>query len=96
MFLSLCVFFWVFFFLFYQFIATLHPCAHAQSCNPVVCSPPASSVHGFFQARILEWVAISFSSLFCFLNIYLFVFGCAESLLLCGLFSRRDEQGLLS
>jgi len=25
------------------------------------CSPPGSSVHGFFQARILEWVAISFS-----------------------------------
>ena len=26
------------------------------------CSPPGSSVHGFFQARILEWVAISFST----------------------------------
>ena len=26
-----------------------------------VCSPPASSVHGIFQARTLEWVAISFS-----------------------------------
>ena len=25
------------------------------------CSPPGSSVHGTFQARILEWVAISFS-----------------------------------
>ena len=25
------------------------------------CSPPGSSVHGIFQARILEWVAISFS-----------------------------------
>ena len=25
------------------------------------CSPPSSSVHGIFQARILEWVAISFS-----------------------------------
>ena len=25
------------------------------------CSPPASSVHGILQARILEWVAISFS-----------------------------------
>ena len=28
-------------------------------CNPVDCSPPGSSVHGIFQARILEWVAIS-------------------------------------
>ena len=30
-------------------------------CNPVDCSPPCSSVHGIFQARVLEWVAISFS-----------------------------------
>ena len=42
-------------------------CVHmrAQSC-PTVCdpmdySPPGSSVHGVLQARILEWVAISFS-----------------------------------
>ena len=30
-------------------------------CYPVDCSPPGSSVHGIFQARILEWVTISFS-----------------------------------
>ena len=30
-------------------------------CDPVDCSPPGSSAHGIFQARILEWVAISFS-----------------------------------
>ena len=30
-------------------------------CNPMDCSLPASSVHGIFQARILEWVAISSS-----------------------------------
>ena len=29
-------------------------------CNPMNCSLPGSSVHGTFQARILEWVAISF------------------------------------
>ena len=29
-------------------------------CNPMDCSPPGSSVHGFLQARILEWGAISF------------------------------------
>ena len=38
---------------------------NAQSCptlcDPVDCSPPGSSVHGILQARILEWVAISFS-----------------------------------
>ena len=36
-----------------------------QSCptrwDPRDCSPPGSSVHGIFQARILEWGAISFS-----------------------------------
>ena len=36
-----------------------------QSCptlsNPMDCSPPGSSVHGTFQARVLEWVAIAFS-----------------------------------
>ena len=30
-------------------------------CGPMDCSLPGSSIHGIFQARILEWVAISFS-----------------------------------
>ena len=30
-------------------------------CNPTDCSPPGSSVHGTFQARVLEWGAIAFS-----------------------------------
>ena len=30
-------------------------------CDPVGCNPPGSPVHGIFPARILEWVAISFS-----------------------------------
>ena len=30
-------------------------------CHPMDCSLPGSSIHGIFQARILEWVAISFS-----------------------------------
>ena len=37
-----------------------------QSCqtlsNPMDCSLPGSSTHGIFQARVLEWVAIAFSS----------------------------------
>ena len=37
----------------------------AQSCStlsdPMDCSPPGASVHGIFQARVLEWVAIAFS-----------------------------------
>ena len=38
-------------------------CSVAQSCltlqDPIDCSPPDSAVYGIFQARILEWVAIS-------------------------------------
>ena len=30
-------------------------------CDPIVCSLPAFSIHGILQARIMEWVAISFS-----------------------------------
>ena len=30
-------------------------------CDPRDCNPPSASVHGIFQARILEWVAISFT-----------------------------------
>ena len=37
----------------------------AQSCltlsDPMDCSPPGSSVHGIFQAEVLEWGAIAFS-----------------------------------
>ena len=39
-------------------------CMRAQLCltlgDPMDCSLPGSSVHGIFQARILEWVVISF------------------------------------
>ena len=31
-------------------------------CDPMDCGSPDSSVHGILQARILEWVAISFSN----------------------------------
>ena len=41
----------------------------AQSCptlsDPMDCSLPGSSVHGIFQARVLEWGAIAFSSYNC-------------------------------
>ena len=37
----------------------------AQSCltlsDPMDCSPPGSTIHGIFQARVLEWGAIAFS-----------------------------------
>ena len=36
--------------------------SHSVMCDPMHCSSPGSSVHGISQARVLEWVAISFSS----------------------------------
>ena len=57
-------------------------------CDPMDCNLPGSSVHGILQARILEWVAISFSkwrlqspmfdpvystSFFLFFNLYVFL-----------------------
>ena len=35
--------------------------SHVQLCDPLDYSPPGSSALGILQARILEWVAISFS-----------------------------------
>ena len=35
--------------------------SRVQLCDPVDCSLLDSSLHGILQARILEWVAISFS-----------------------------------
>ena len=48
----------------------------AQSC-PTLCdlidgSPPGSSVHGIFQARVLEWGAIAFSDIYVYLHIYIY------------------------
>ena len=52
------------------FPSPMHACIHTKSlqscptpCNPMDSSPTGSSVHGILQARILEWVAIAFSSM---------------------------------
>ena len=56
----------------------------AQSCltlsDPMDCSPPGSSVHGIFQARVLEWSAIAFFEkiiYFCFID-YAKAFDCMD------------------
>ena len=45
----------------------------AQSCltlrDPMDCSLPGSSVHGIFQARVLEWGAIAFSGTGTYINL---------------------------
>ena len=58
----------------YIFHRTFRKCAAAAAkslqscpilCNPMDCSRPGSSVHGIFQARVLEWGAIAFSKEMC-------------------------------
>ena len=41
--------------------AHTHPLSHVRLCDPIDCSPSGFSVHGIFQARILEWVLIFYS-----------------------------------
>ena len=47
----------------------------AQLCltlsDPMDCSPPGSSAHGIFQARVLEWGAIAFSNMKAYLSLNL-------------------------
>ena len=49
----------------------------AQSCptlsDPMDCSLPGSSVHGIFQARVLEWGAIAFSDI-CYMFLYIHMY----------------------
>ena len=50
-------------------------------CDSMDCNPPGSSVHEIFQARILEWVAISFSRGFSHLRDRTQVLHCRKILL---------------
>ena len=62
----------------YIYIYTYDAAAAANSCQscPTLCDPidsslPGSSIHGIFQARVLEWDAIAFS----YIYIYAYIFG---------------------
>ena len=56
--------FLVFSYIFVSYRISIYSCesvshsAESDLCDPMDCSPPASSVHGILQARILEWLAI--------------------------------------
>ena len=50
-------------------------------CDPMDCSLPGSSIHGIFQARVLEWGAIAFSDIFIYqLSIYNRILMCFDLL----------------
>ena len=83
----------------------------AQSCptlhDPMGCSPPGSSIHGIFQARVLEWGAIAFSvtwvkpSLFFGCKYFVALFSILPNascpflnpILICSLCPHRPEDG---
>ena len=44
--------------------------SRVQLCDPMDCSQPGSSVHGILQAKMLEWVAISFPNLSEFIKMF--------------------------
>ena len=54
----------------------------AQSCptlsDPMDCSLPGSSVHGIFQARVLEWGAIAFSEEAYFVLVYKYTYTASQ------------------
>ena len=47
-------------------------------CDPMDCSPPGSSILGIFQARVLEWVAISYQ---CWSELSVLCNGCGLSII---------------
>ena len=63
----------------------------AQSCltlsDPMDCSLPGSSVHGIFQARVLEWVASAFSTISD-------LFHNLQSLVYCLVYRNMQNNGL--
>ena len=42
--------------------------------DPMDCSPPGSSVHGIFQARVLEWGAIAFSDIYVCIYVCVYIY----------------------
>ena len=48
----------------YTLLLLLSHFSRVRLCEPTDGSPPGSSVHGIFQARVLEWGAIAFSDLY--------------------------------
>ena len=54
--------------LLHQRILVCQSLSRVQLCDPMDCSPRGSSVQGILQARVLEWVSISFSKTILRLN----------------------------
>ena len=61
---------WRYYWKFLNYLAAAAAAKSIQSCptlcDPIDSSPPGFSIHGIFQARVLEWVAIALSERFCY------------------------------
>ena len=64
-------------------------------CDPMDCSLPGSSIHGIFQARVLEWGAIAFSKRKLHRRIDAFELWCWRRLLRVPWTARRSNQSIL-
>ena len=68
----------------------------AQSCptlpNPMDCSPPGSSAHEIFQARVLEWVSIAFST-YIYVSIYIYLHAFALARISSKMLDSNHERG---
>ena len=76
----------------YRYISTHAQLPRLTLCDPMDCSPPGSSVHGIFQIRILQWVAVYYS-------IYQYQFSSIQSLSHVQLFATawtKAHQAFLS
>ena len=83
----------------------------AESCgtlsDPMDCSPPGSSIHGIFQARVLEWGAIVFSNIKPmsiqnlhenFVSMHFFFktkFGLIKKVIVQGKYESNSDQGVI-
>ena len=71
----------------------------AQSCptlsDPMDCSLTGSSIHGIFQARVLEWGAIAFSNTYVCKIIYIYIYFTKKVTIYIYLNSKNQNQVLI-
>ena len=70
-------------FICFTYSAYMHAQLYATLCNPIDCSPSVSSVHGIFQARILENIQNDFKNLFSLFYFFCIIFNTIYAMILC-------------
>ena len=62
MYMCVCIYIYIYIYM-YICLVSLFAQSCPTLCDPMGCSLPCSSIRGIFQARVLDWIAISFSIL---------------------------------